>query len=278
MGETTIYYYSGTGNSLHTAKEIGDRIPDSELVPILKLIKNDRIKADAVKVGFVFPIYFTSIPAPMRQFIEKLEMGGVRYTFMIATRIGTFSIAVSLIKKLLKKKGKRLDSHLTVNMAMNSPTGLKPGKGFEKWVEKTSKEEIDRMEKELMPQLDLMAESIKEMRPYPVKGKAQPLNSITCPLMDLMTRRIKSEVGYVVDETCISCGTCERVCLSGKIKLKDGKPHWQKDVPCYYCFACFNFCPQQAILVAKKYDRKDGRYHHPAISLEDIADQKISLP
>ncbi len=37
--------------------------------------------------------------------------------------------------------------------------------------------------------------------------------------------------------------------------------------------ACFNFCPEQSILV-KNYTHKDGRYYHPDVTAQDIAEQK----
>jgi Pyruvate/2-oxoacid:ferredoxin oxidoreductase delta subunit len=41
----------------------------------------------------------------------------------------------------------------------------------------------------------------------------------------------------------------------------------------FFCYACFNFCPRQAILV-KGYNLKTGCYNHPGIRAEDIAGQK----
>jgi ferredoxin len=273
-----IYYYSGTGNSLHAARELEKRLPDAELIPILKFRKREHLKTKGETVGFVFPVYFTSIPAPMREFIEKLDLTSAKYIFMVATRIGTFTIAQNLLKKILKKKGKKLDSYIFLNMASNSPTGLKPGKGDPKWVQKTSKEEIDRMEEKILTQLDMISRKIKKQEGFHPGKFPNPLIFIIHPILNKLTRNMSSEVGYRIDDTCIGCGTCEKVCLSGKVKLSDGKPIWQEGVQCYYCFACFNFCPQQSILVNKKYDRKDGRYHHPEIALEDIASQKLPAP
>ncbi|MEN6592224.1 MAG: hypothetical protein ABFC12_03140 [Methanobacterium sp.] len=34
-----IYYFSGTGSSLHIAEEIGKRIPGTKLIPIISLLK-----------------------------------------------------------------------------------------------------------------------------------------------------------------------------------------------------------------------------------------------
>jgi hypothetical protein len=52
---TEIYYFSGTGNSLHVAKELQKRLPDAELVPILGLVGEGSVRTRGVTVGFVFP-------------------------------------------------------------------------------------------------------------------------------------------------------------------------------------------------------------------------------
>jgi formate hydrogenlyase subunit 6/NADH:ubiquinone oxidoreductase subunit I/flavodoxin len=274
MTKTVIYYFSGTGNSLHVAKELEKRIPNIEVIPILRYLNLENIKSSADNVGFIFPIYMTNIPAPMRKFIQKLDLSLTKYIFMVATRIGTFTIASTLLKQMLKKKEKKLNSYFILNMAQNSPTGLRPGKGDEDWVERMGPKELARIERTIQDELDNIAKIVINKEHYPKNSKTTLSEYLSYLFMHMMTRNTKSEIGYIVDDSCISCGTCEKVCLSGKINLSGGKPHWQKNVQCYYCFACFNFCPQQAILVRKKYTRNDGRYHHPNIKVNDIADQK----
>lgn len=51
--------------------------------------------------------------------------------------------------------------------------------------------------------------------------------------------------------------------------MNGNKPEWHQDV-CFFCYACFNYCPQQAIGV-EHCTKKLGRYHHPEISAEEIA-------
>ena len=274
MAKTEIYYFSGTGNSLHVARELQKRIPDTDLIPIISLLNWRSPRTNAKRIGFVFPIYFTSIPAPFVEFITKLDMRSSAYIFMVGTRLGTFTIANSVLKSLLKKKGKSLDASFLINMANNTPTGLKPGKGSRKWVEKTSEPEIKRLEERVQPQLDEISNIIREGKRHPKRSFPNPIKFLTYNTMKILTRSINSEVGYYADDSCIHCGTCEKVCPSGKIIISEGKPTWQMNVQCYYCFACFNFCPQQAILVDGKYDNKDGRYHHPSVTVEDIISQK----
>jgi flavodoxin len=52
---TEIYYVSGTGNSLHVARELRKRTPEAKLTPIVRLLHQDIIKTGADTIGFVFP-------------------------------------------------------------------------------------------------------------------------------------------------------------------------------------------------------------------------------
>jgi ferredoxin len=84
---------------------------------------------------------------------------------------------------------------------------------------------------------------------------------------------------FFADSKCVGCGTCEKVCLSNKIKMVDKKPVWKKNVKCYMCYACLNFCPEQSVQIKSKwymksYTGEKGRYLHPYATARDIARQK----
>ena len=103
-----IYYFSGTGNSLHVAKDLQKRIPETNLIPIVSLLNKDSVKSNGETVGFVFPIHGMTIPIPVKTFLKKLNLQSAHYIFAIATRGGTKCFAFSKIDDLLKKKGKSL--------------------------------------------------------------------------------------------------------------------------------------------------------------------------
>jgi NAD-dependent dihydropyrimidine dehydrogenase PreA subunit/flavodoxin len=275
---TQIYYFSGTGNSLHVAKELQKRIPDASLTPVVSLLGEDVIRTQAQTVGFVFPIHLTTLPIPMRAFVKKLDPTSAEYIFAVGTRWGTFCLADVSLENALKKKGKRLDAYFLLNMAMNTPTGLVPGPGNKDWVNKVSAEKVQALDAAVQDRLDAIQDVIINREPNP-KDDSSRLGSLLKPLLSIPLAFIErssggTEIPYYGDSTCTGCGTCEEVCPSKKIKLVDGKPMWQKDIQCYYCYACFNYCPTQSILVGKKYTKKDGRYSHPGITANDIAGQK----
>lgn len=114
-----IYYFSGTGNSLHTAKELKKRIPEAKLIPIVSLLNRDIVKTSEETVGFVFPVHLMMAPKAVRTFIEKLDLQA-DYIFAVATRGGSRTRAFEDLEKILKKHGKNLDSCFILNMANNA--------------------------------------------------------------------------------------------------------------------------------------------------------------
>jgi len=60
--KTTIYYFTGTGNSLNIAKNLSEKLDKCELVPIAKVWEDDHLASSAEKVGFIFPLYYAGLP------------------------------------------------------------------------------------------------------------------------------------------------------------------------------------------------------------------------
>ncbi len=51
---TEIYYFSGTGNSLHVARELQKRIPETNLIPMVSLLNKDIIEINGETLGLCF--------------------------------------------------------------------------------------------------------------------------------------------------------------------------------------------------------------------------------
>lgn len=273
---TEIYYFSGTGNSLHVAKEIEKRISETTLIPMVSLLNNDVIETNGETVGFVFPVHFTTVPMIVKSIIKKFDLKSAKYIFAVVTRWGTPCItAFSKIEKILKKKGKSLDSCLILNMASNDPK-------FKDW-RLATKEEIAEFESEIQDRLDSFQNIIVNKVKYREKDSRiiYPVN----PAFEQLGAFLAEFSGdggkdFYADAKCSGCGICEKVCLSGKIKIIDKKPVWQKHVKCFSCYACLNFCPVQSVQMRsgrfiKFYTDVNGRYSHPEATADDIAGQKI---
>lgn len=83
---TTLYHFSGSGNSLHAARELQQRLPDADLVTMVRLLGTDAIRPRGETVGFVFPIHGMTLPIPVRRFISRLDPASTQYLFAVATR------------------------------------------------------------------------------------------------------------------------------------------------------------------------------------------------
>jgi ferredoxin len=279
MSKSIIYYYSGTGNSLHVARELKHRLPGTELVPILSVLKKETEVQGAEQVGLVFPIYVSTIPKPVRAFLDLTNFSSTQYLYAVTTNGGFPGKVDYLLFKLLNSKGFKLDYYTSLKMIVNTATGLMPAiMANKKWTELIDADKVGKMELVLQKELNLVAENIakrvKNIGPdcHPNLAR-RALLSITEKMSPMEKAKA---ISFFVDHDCNGCGTCEKVCPSEKIRLADSKPEWIETTQCYFCYACFNFCPQQAILV-KGYKLKTGRYKHPSVSAEDIAGQK-SLP
>lgn len=282
---TEIYYFSGTGNSMHVARELQKRMPGTEIIPIVSLLDRDRIKIKAQAAGLLFPLYATRMPAMVKKFVTKIDFSSAGYIFAVTTRGGTDCRAFAEIDRLLKKRGRRLDSFFVIDM----PSGSTPL--LQEYTEIMTPEKLESLESKMLERMDSIAATITGRladRSENMKGNAPPpdflvpfmpliklLGPMLLPLGKLAERRFV----FYFDAKCNGCGLCERVCPAQKIKMVDGKPLWLKEIRCFGCFACLNYCPLRSVQVKsswylKSYTPQNGRYHHPAVMAGDIAGQK----
>ncbi|MFL7793598.1 MAG: EFR1 family ferrodoxin, partial [Anaerolineae bacterium] len=254
---TEIYYFSGTGNSLHVARELQERIPEASLVPIVSLLERESVETHAETVGFVFPQYATTVPKVVAKVLKKLDLTSAGYLFAIATRGGTACNAFADVDKLLNKKGRRLDSYFVLTMPSSSEPLV------ETFSEYITEERVARLESEMRARLDaiqivIAAQEVNreedlsglDVPPPDIIKPIMPLIKVLEPILLPLGKLAESSFGFYFDAKCTGCGLCEKVCLAQKIKLVDGGPVWQKEVKCFGCFACLNYCPEQAIQVA----------------------------
>lgn len=274
MNQSALYWFSGTGNSLYVARELQKRMPGLSLVSILRRLEREVVIREET-CGIVFPVYMSTVPHPVLSFLERAQFPHTRYFYVITTHAGYPGKIDYQVQKLIEKKGIHISAYFPLKMIVNSPTGVAPKFMVQKdWANQIQDKNIVKCEKSLSPKLDSIAKTVKERVQYGIDRKK--VSILSHGLQSFLIRHIrksKAQIKYLVDDDCTGCGICQKVCLSEKIKMVDKKPSWQKDHICYYCYACFNYCPTQAVLV-KHYTHKDGRYHHPGATYSEIAAQK----
>ena len=78
-----IYYFTGTGNSMRAARVIAGKLTDTTIIS-MRCDPKTVPASDCEVVGFVFPVYHWTIPAPAVRFIEQLEIDPNAYIFAVA--------------------------------------------------------------------------------------------------------------------------------------------------------------------------------------------------
>jgi ferredoxin len=275
-----LYYFSGTGNSLFVARELHRRFPDSELIPIVKALNNRLFATECECVGFIFPSLGMTIPIAVKSFVDRIVAKDTTYYFAIVTRGGTVFKGFPLIERALVKQGKSLNAAFAVNMATNDPK-LKSYKQL-------SDSEMATIENSAIRKVEAIAKTIGGRESNDYNGddgftfsQNKALNKFLEFLVPTMVHKISPKIKdyFYANEKCVGCGVCERVCLSGKIKIVDRKPIWRQNITCYLCYSCLNYCPPRALQIRSKiwmksYTEKNGRYSHPYASVKEIEQQK----
>ncbi len=254
---TIIYFYTGTGNSLWTARKLAALLKNTELIPI-PAAASQSAKTQAEAIGFVFPVHIWGVPKLVIDFINHLESGSSTYHFALAVNAGQVAATLIQLKKILMMKGYDLDAGFSIDMPSNYiPWGGAIAENKQQIKFQRSEEKIGRI-----------AEIIKAQRKLtPEKGPLWQNILFSFFYRKSFPHIHKMDKSFRADDKCNNCRICEIICPVRNILIVDGKPLWQHH--CEQCFACLQWCPEEAIQYGKNTQKKK-RYQHPEISLKDM--------
>jgi len=250
-----IFYFSGTGNSLHIATRISRSLGEGLISIPVEMNKNENTLSYNIKeggyIGFVYPVHAWGPPKIVLDFIDKIQLSkGMPYVFSVATCGGEEGDTTKILKLHLAKKGIPLSSAFTIDMPNNYIIGSDV-ESKEKILEKLAA--ADKKTDEILRIIKNKEHDVFNLNP----GSFPTLKTkVVNPFFKKYALDIKH---FNVDDNCNGCGLCENVCPLNSIKV-NGKPIWSGE--CSMCLACINRCPTHAIQYDKKTINK-GRYVHP---------------
>jgi len=249
-----IFYNSATGNSLYVAKIIKDQFKDCELISISKALKENKIEVREDLIGFIYPIHCGGLPIVVNEFISKLNINEDSYVFAIGvTGGGGADMSFSQINKLLPNKIK-ISNYCTIKYISNyTRAGKNP----------TEKRAMDAIRENESKLLDFI-ESLKNRDCKDKDFKGGIGNLAYKMWKDYYKKKDKK---FNVNNKCIGCNMCERVCPADNIIMENNKPKWSGK--CTDCMACINICPKEAINIGKSTIKKN-RYLNPYIKREEL--------
>ena len=254
--KTTIYYFSGTGNSLKVAKDIATGLKDTELIQICKNSMGYN-KSTLNKIGIVFPVYSFGMPLLVKEFIESVEIPKDAYVFTVVTFGAAAGASIVQLEKLLTYKGLKLSAAFKVKMPGNYQVMYAP------YSEEKQKKDFKNEEEKITE----IVRSINNNEIVNFSGVGESITKAVGGVIYTTFKPYEKDKNFWTDDKCNGCGICSKVCPANNIKMKEGKPQWQHK--CEQCVACMQWCPQKSIQY-KKVTVNRGRYHHPDIKATDI--------
>ena len=260
MMDTAIFFYTGTGNSLWTARKIAGFLEDARLIPLARH-SQESIACESDRIGLVFPVHIWGVPPPVVQFLERLQARPDCYFFAAAVNAGQVAATLIQLRQLLERKHLRLASGFSIDLPSNYIVwrgAVSPAKQQKKFAAALAKIErvagIVRNQEELPPE----------------KGPFWQNPFFSWTYRKSFPHIGKMDRSFFSDEKCDGCGICEKICPARNIRLAADRPSWLHG--CEQCFACIQWCPREAIQYGKGTACKK-RYHHPDISMKEMLSQ-----
>lgn len=239
-----IYYYSGTGNSAWTAREIA-RLTGDTAVDMRSVQPGEQAFTAQDTLGLVFPVYAWAPPQYVLTFAAALKPNGA-YTFAVCTYGAEAGDTMGLLARALP-----LDSAFGLVMPNNYVVGSNPDS------EQAAAEKIAAARLRLPA---ISAAVAGRERKFDVhRGVGAVFKYL--PLYKLFNRFGRSTKRFYAGAACDGCGLCARICPAQAISMRGDKPSWQGS--CHLCLGCINRCPQRAIEYGKSTLNR-GRYYFPA--------------
>lgn len=257
--KSIIYYFSGTGNSLAIAKDLALELGSTEVLSLSKQSGQTQLSQDVDFVGLVYPVYALGPPLMVVDFLSRLKLSENTYLFAIANYASVQGAGISKIRRIAKRYGLNLRSAFGVVM----PGNYTPFYGA--WPEARQKKAFEK-EKAQVKRIALILKEPKtgifDLGFFLVRWLLwEPIAFFSAAMTP------GEDKNFWVTNKCNGCRVCKQVCPVSNIEIEEQKPKWQHR--CQQCFACFHWCPKEAIQCGKKTIKR-ARYRHPEAKLEDF--------
>lgn len=251
---TKIFYFSGTGNTLWSAKKIAETLDGAcELFNIGVEMRKPAETIEADRVILLFPSYAYQTPLLVRRFFIRSEF---RSPYIAAlTTFGTNpGGSLAEVYRIFRRKKTPASYFAAIPCVENYIPIFGPPS------EETKLRRLD-LQKKATGEIagDILRWNTNSV--WPLR-----LFSICTSSLFRFTKPFFVK-GFEVKEACNGCGVCARICPAANIIMKGKTPVFSSR--CEQCQACLNWCPRRAIGYIR-YEPDLSQYHHPGVAVSEM--------
>lgn len=271
--EILILYFSGTGNTDFVVKKISEELLDQNydvtISSVEKISPSEIEKYDFLIFGY--PVYSCDMPVFLYEYVDQMDLVSNKGLILFCTmgfyagnaqkKVAQEFIAkgyIPLADKQIKLPGSdglafmKKESKLVKKIvSTNYHESFKINQAVAKIVQKVN---------------EIVADGINEDDALSRRNYVEGVTSGFVKLLfGFLEGKLKKKFG--VEDTCIKCGLCTRICPAKNIVFEEGKIKFLNR--CYLCMRCLHQCPVEAIQIGKKTKGK-FRYKGP------VGDFKLS--
>lgn len=247
-----IFYNSATGNSLYVSKVIKEHFGDCELISMSKALKENKLTYADEAIGFIYPIHCGGLPIVVNEFISRVKINNEAYIFAVGvTGGGEADNSFAQINKILSNK---IRNYCTIKYISNyTRMGMNPTE--------------ERAKKAIKANEDTLSQFIESLKKKEIKTKEFKTGIMNLGYKLWKDYYKKKDKNFNVNDNCIGCKMCEKVCPVDNIVMESNKPKWNGK--CTDCMSCINICPKEAINIGKATIKKN-RYFNPYVKKEEL--------
>lgn len=237
-----IFYFSGTGNSQWAAETMASLTEDT--AQSLAGLDGGSLDLSAEsRLGIIFPIYAWDSPKLVKEFVKALSIPKGCYCYAVCTCGENCGNAIKKLSRLIP-----IRAALSISMPNNYI------QGWDVEDVETQRRKISGAKKRLEEFASVVLSGGESFTLN--KGSLAALKSSVASFG--FSHFAMTDKPFYVEDSCNSCGLCERLCPTKNIVMADGKPQWQGN--CTQCLACLHHCPKTAIQYGKATKTR-GRYY-----------------